>query len=182
MISEALDGRATSVSICSDLEDELIHYSHGRRIARAEQPDTPKSHKARQVQDYLSIFRDQNAENVRRCYSDLCDVTHPGASSVWMWLNAVDTSGREFKLSAQWNEALIVGFMQRYPTIPLELLMFAFNAPAITLNVLNYFPLVGLHTPKLLTWHLDGIPAWTKCRDQLEGRGIMPVASAGKGR
>ena len=178
MIVEALKGQAASVSICSELEDELIHYSHGRRITRAGRPDAPKTHQARQVQDYLSIFRDQNAENVRRCYRDLCDITPPGASSVWMWLHAADGSGREFRLSAQGNEALIIGFLHRYPTIPLELLMFAFNAPAITLSVLNYFPIADLHTPELLTWHLDGIPAWTKCRDRLEGQGIVPVASA----
>ncbi len=56
--------------------------------------------------------------------------------------------------------------------------MFAFNGPVITLNVLNYFPIEDLHTSKLLNWHLDGIPAWIKCRSELDREGARPKASA----
>ena len=177
LITEALEGRATTVSISSELEDELIHYSHGRGLTRADRANAPRSHRVRQPQDYRKILEDQNSDNVKQCYSDLCDLVHPGASSVWMWLDAVDETGLEFRLSARRDEALIAGFLRQYPTIPLELLMFAFNAPAITLNVLNYFPAQDLHTPKLLNWQLDGIPAWTKCRDELQGQGVRPMAT-----
>ena len=177
LITEALEGRATTVYISSELENELIHYSHGRRITGPERAKAPRSHKARDPQEYRKIFGDQNAENVRQCYNDLCDLTHPGASSVWMWLRSIDAAGLEFRLSTQRDEALIAGFLQQYPTITLELLMFAFNAPVIALNVLNYFPVEDLHTPKLLNWHLDGIPGWVKCRDELEAQGIRPKAS-----
>ena len=178
LITEALEGGATTVSVSSELENELIHYSHGRRITGPDRANAPRSHRVRQVQDYRQIFGEQKAENVGQCYNDLCDLVHPGASSVWMWLDAVDAAGLEFRLSTQRDEALIAGFLRQYPTIPLELLMFAFNAPAMTLNVLNYFPVEDLHTPQLLNWHLDGIPAWTECRDELDGRGVRPMASA----
>ena len=177
-ITEALAGRATTVFISSEVEDELIHYSHARRIRGPERANSPQSHEARTVQEYLEIFGDQNADHVRQCYSDLCDLTHPGASSVVMWLASNDPAGLEFRLATHQDEALIAGLLRQYPTVPLELLMFAFNVPAITLNVLNYFPVEDLHTPKLLNWHLDGIPGWVKCRDELERQGAQPKASA----
>ena len=176
-ITECLAGRATTVLVSSELENELIHYSHGRHLKRSERANAPTSHQARRVQEYLNNIGDQNTDNVRQCYGDLCDLTHPGASSVWMWLVSEDLTGSAFRLSTHQDEALIAGFLRQHATIPLELLMFAFNGPLITLNVLNYFSIEDLHAPQLLTWNLDGIPAWTKCRDKLSGRGIQPVAA-----
>ena len=169
----------------------VICFFRGRRrthslFPRAETQDTgaepmpPQSHQARQVQKYMKIFGNLNVDNVSQCYSDLCDLTHPGASSVVMWLESDDQTGQEFRLSTHQDEALIARFLQEYSAVPLQLLMFAFNAPAITLNVLNYFPVEDLHTPKLLNWHLGGIPAWLRCQDQLErprnqANGVSPV-------
>ena len=176
-IAECLAGQATTVFISSELENELIHYSHARHLRRSERANAPSSHQARRVQEYLNNFGDQNADNVRQCYGDLCDLAHPGASSVWMWLASEDLNDSAFRLSTHQDEALIAGFLRQYATMPLELLMFAFNGPLIALNILNYFAIEDLHTPQLLTWHLDGIPAWTKCRDELGNRGIRPVAA-----
>ena len=55
---------------------------------------------------------------------------------------------------------LISSFVQEYETIPLELLMFTFNPPIMTLNRINYFSIQDLHTPELLNWNLGGIPSW----------------------
>ena len=179
-ITEALAGRATTLHLSTGLEDELIHYSHARGLRGPERANAPSSHKARHVQEYLKIFGDLNAENIQRCYGELCDLTHPGASSVTMWLDTDvtdDTAGLEFWLSTCQDEALVADFLRRYPTILMELLIFAFNGPVITLNVLNYFPIEALHTPKLLTWDLEGVPAWSKCRNELEREGAMPRVS-----
>lgn len=177
-ITVCLAGQATTVLVSSELENELIHYSHARHLKRSERANAPTSHQARRVQEYLNIFGDQNADNVSRCYRDLCDLTHPGASSVWMWLASEDPTGSAFRLSTHQDETLIAEFLRQYATIPLELLMFAFNGPLITLSILNYFSIEDLHTPQLLSWNLDGIPAWTKCRDKLGSCGIRPVAAA----
>ena len=177
-ITECLAGQATTVLVSSELENELIHYSHARHLKRSERSSAPTSHQARKVQEYLNIFGDQNADNVSRCYRNLCDLTHPGASSVWMWLASEDPTGSAVRLSTRQDEVLIAEFLRQYASMPLELLMFAFNGPLITLNVLNYFSIEDLHTPQLLSWNLDGIPAWTRCREKLGGRGIRPVAAA----
>ena len=136
---------ATTVTTCSELEDELIHYSHGRHIEKSERASTPQSHKARSVQEYLRVFENLNANGVAQSYRYLCDITHPGAPSVWMWLAPMDTKGSEFVLSTDQDETIIESFLELYERVVLDVLMFAFNA--------------------------DGLAAWTKCRNELEQRG-----------
>lgn len=68
--------------------------------------------------------------------------------------------------------------MERYETVLLDVLMFAFNAPVLVLNTLNYFPIRELHTIGLLRHDLDGIPAWNSCRRELEQGGARLQVSA----
>ena len=171
VISDALSGNATTIATSPELEDELIHYSHGRYFKRSERATTPESHITRSVHEYLKVFENLNAEQVAQCYRFLCDLTHPGAPSVWMWLTPLDTRGTEYVLSTEPDEAIIADFLEEYETVALDALMFAFNAPVLVLNTLNYFPIEKLHTPELLNHDLDGIAAWRSCRDELERRG-----------
>ncbi len=170
-IAISLSGSAASVSIAEELEDELIHYSHGRHIKNSEQANTPKSHKARSVHEYLKVFESLNAEKAAQCYRFLCDLTHPGATSVWMWLAAVDSKGSEFTISTEQDEAIIAEFWKLYAEVVLDVVMFAFNAPVLVLNTLNYFPVKMLHTKELLSFDLDGLAAWRKCKSELDKSG-----------
>ncbi len=175
-IADALSGKATAFVQSKELEDELIHYSHGRYIKKSEQSATPQSHITRSSQDYLKVFDNLNAEKVAQCYRFLCDLTHPGAPSVWMWLAAVDPQGSEFTLSMEQDEAIIASFLEMYETVALDVLMFAFNAPVLVLNTLNYFPVNKLHTEQLLNYDLNGVAAWPKCQTELEERGARLLA------
>ncbi len=170
-ITNGLSGLTTTVVISTEFEDELIHYSHGRYIKNSERDSTPESHRARTAHEYLKVFENLNANRVAQCYRFLCDLTHPGAPSVWMWLTAVDPTSSEFTLSTDQDEAIIASFSELYETVMLDVLMFAFNAPVLVLNTLNYFPIKKLHTQELLNHDLDGLAAWTKCRTELEKKG-----------
>ena len=169
VISESLMGRAKTITIAEDLEEELVHYSHGRYIKASERNETPQSHRARQTHDYLKVFGDLRADKVARCYRYLCDLTHPGAPSVLMWFAPVDATVGEFALSTDQDEAIINDFLGEYETVPFDTLTFAFNTPVVVLSVLNYFPLRDLHTDQLLNWNLDRIPVWVKCPDEIGG-------------
>ena len=169
-ITDCLSGLTTTVVTSPELEDKLIHYSHGRHIKKSERPSVPQSHRALLVQEYLSVFENLNA-SVAQSYRYLCDLTHPGAPSVFMWLKAVDTKGSELILSTEQDKAIIGSFLELYTTVVLDVLMFAFNAPVLVLNTLNYFPIQKLHTQELLNHDLDGLPTWAECRNELEKRG-----------
>ena len=178
VIADALSGRATKIATSSELEDELIHFSHGRYFKRSEHPNTPRSHIARSVHEYVKVFENLNAEEVAQCYRFLCDLTHPGAPSVWMWLNPLDTKDTEYELSTEPDEFIIADILERYETVILDVLMFAFNAPVLVLNTLNYFPIKKLHTQELPNHDLDGNAAWRSCRSELGRRGARIQATA----
>ena len=98
------------------------------------------------------------------CYRTKCDLTHPGALSVHMWLEHTGNTGC---LSAHREQAIIRGYAAAYKDLWLELLMFGFNPAVMTLGVLNYLPLQELHT-QLKGWDLGGFPGWHKCLRRLE--------------
>ncbi len=174
-IVEALSSQATTAIMCSELEEELIHYSHAQRLSAPERANSPRSHQVRQVQEYLNIFGDANGGAIRQCYSELCDLTHPGSSSVRMWLTSEEAAGYELRLSSNQDAVHIGRILREYASVTPQLIMFAFNAPVITLNVLNYFPVVDLHTPKILNWNLDMLSGWMKCRDELDRHEVKPM-------
>ena len=101
------------------------------------------------MHEYLTVFENRNANSVTDCYRFLCDLTHPGAPSVWMWLAPVDAKGSEFVLSPEQDEAIIASCLNRYKTVLLDVLMLAFNNPVILLNTLNYFPIKKAAHPRV---------------------------------
>lgn len=173
-ISESLSGDATVISGSKEMEDELIHYSHGRYIQKSDKASFPLSHEARPTQKYLQVFESRGSDEIARCYRFLCDLTHPGAPSVYMWLAAMDTKGSVFTISAGQDELGILAFLEEYEGVLLQLLAFAFTAPMLVLRMLNYFSIEELRTPDLSSWYLDNIPLWTKCRSALEAHGVQP--------
>lgn len=167
-IADGVSGLANSVVTSSELEDALIQYSHGRHIKKSEHANAPQSHWAQRVQEYLTVFEDLNA-SVAELYRHLCDRTHPGAPSVWMWLVPMDTEGSEFILSTEQDRTIVGSFLEPYETVVLDVLEFAFNAPVLVLKTFNYFPIKKLHMPELLNHDLNCIAAWAECRSELEG-------------
>lgn len=162
-ITRALSGKTgKTFFIVSEIEDELIHFMYGRKLTPAERAAAPPSHKVRQVREYIQILEQGQVSKVVDCYSQLCDLTHPGASSVWMWLKPVNQT--EMAFASEQDEAIILDFAQTYQTTLLELLMFAFNPAIVTLNVLNHFPVQQFHVSSLRNWDLSDIPLWQKCR------------------
>ena len=159
-----LSGESDQLLISSELEGELIHFTHARRLSKSEAENAPPHHKARHIRDYIDILERGKVDNVVQCYREMCDLTHPGLSSVRMWLKQ---SQNTLYLSAHQDESLISNCIQENNKTFLDLLMFGFNPSIVTLRVLNCFPILRLHTPQLNDWNLSSIPAWRKCQYEL---------------
>lgn len=166
-----LSGESDNVLLAKELEGELIHFTHARRLSGSEAKNAPPHHKARRVRDYIDILERGNVDNVVQCYGEMCDLTHPGQSSVWMWLEQIQNT---LCLSAHQDESLISNYIQKNHKTFLDLLMFGFNPSIVTLRVLNYFPISRLHTPQLNDWNLSSIPSWRKCQHELENSSVRP--------
>ena len=102
----------------------------------------------------------------------LCSVYYPNIRQ------RSDVLNRWNFLKTGFYEGIIIGtFLKRYETVLIDVLVFAFNAPLLVLNTLNYFPIEKLHTRELLKHDLDGIAAWRSCRDELERLGARIQAT-----
>jgi len=167
-VLRALAGEAHSQGILApELENTLIHYAYAQHLTKAELQAAPPSHKALKVRDYIDMLEKGQVTDVVPCYQALCDLTHPGATSVWMWLHPVDE--HTIEIQANQDGAVINHFLTEYRRTFVELLMFAFNPALATLRVLNYFTLADLHTAALDKWDMSGVPIWKKCSEQLKG-------------
>ena len=164
-IIDTLSGKSDQFLIASELEGFLIHFAHAHHLSGSEAKKHPPHHKARLTKDYIDILKRGNVASVVQCYREMCDLTHPGQSSVWMWL---EHKQNEVHLSAGQDELIISRYLREYTNTFIGLLMFGFNPSVLTLRILNYFPIPKLHTPELNNWNFSSIPAWQKCRHELE--------------
>lgn len=162
-IRDATLGKMDSILTQGQIEDDLIHFTHARKIKKSE--TVPDTHRAKQIQEYLDIFTSEKTKNIAACYKKLCDYTHPGLSSVWLWVRPDGEMG--VQLASDQEKELISQFLIEYGSTLLQLLMFGFNGPVLTLSVLNYFPVKSLHTPALANWDLSDLPAWRNIRRDL---------------
>jgi hypothetical protein len=74
-----------TVLVSKELEDLLIHFSHGRKLQRDEIADPV--HAAKQIREYLNSLKQIGLTNVHAYYGDLCSFSHPSAQSVAIWFD-----------------------------------------------------------------------------------------------
>lgn len=83
-IRAATLGKLDSIRPQHQIEEDLIHFTHARKLKKSE--TASDTHRAKQIQEHLDIFTSEKTENIAACYKKLCDYTHPGLSSVWLWV------------------------------------------------------------------------------------------------
>lgn len=168
MIRVALRGELIELNVNGALEDRLIHFTHARKPTKGE--SLPQSHVAKQVYEYRAPL-DRMEPAVADCYCTLCDLTHPGASSVAITaLTSADGKFVTLSLLMQqgWFEKVRIQLTEVMPAV----LQLGLNAALVTLKTLNAFPLESTRTPSI--GHLDfgTIEAWTKVQQILVNRGL----------
>ncbi len=173
IIEDALASCCRGISISSELEDTLIHYSHATKVPKGK--DVPDSHRAKTIQEYLSALEEGKVPRLSELYAFLCDVTHPGAISVNYLLHHEDESG-----SVGWlhpdhasDRRAIEGFVKDFGNSIPPIVMFAFNPGLVTLRVLNSFSLPVIHTPPSPDWGLEDTALWIKCSQHLRTQGAQ---------
>ena len=166
----AVHGKMTDGFVSSpDLEEALIHYSHGRKLEKGSMG--PKSHRAKTTREYLSRidFADGAMSN---CYSELCELTHPASRSVQVFFKPYDSKD-DLVLEPQWDRAYTLGLCIRHDTALKHVLYLAFNAPVICLRLLNMFDVDAVRTPAADKIDTSRVPLWNTLlsilgRDQTE--------------
>jgi hypothetical protein len=166
LILPILERKPNSLKIFApDIEDRLIHFSHGRKLEKNE--IAPDTHKAKSVRDYLNKLGN-DAETITKCYSYLCQITHPAALSVLPILLPTKNDGSSFVINLNNDAALINHFLKEYSGVIEPLFSYSFNLGLLTLKLLNRFPIPDYYTEYMESISLDDINTWKKIESILE--------------
>lgn len=164
VIVEAVQGAAAQPSVCKDLEDRLIHFTHARYVQKGEIVD--ESHRARQTRQYLDALTVDGLLEVNECYRELCDVTHPGVGSVSCYVDpTVDPAKRTLRVAVDRDDELIADFCRRYENVSERSMFFGVVPPVLVLRALNDFPVPAVRTESVMSTGVDDHPAWIALRN-----------------
>jgi hypothetical protein len=159
IIGKALAGQLNTLAVNGELENELIHFSHARRVRKSE--GAPLSHAAKPAAEYIRLFEEGIHGKLKDCYSLLCEVTHPAYLSVITYLDEVEP-GERYQLTTSTDAAAIAEFCKFFADTIEMLLMVGVNGAFITLEVLNRLPLSAVHTAGMKKLDLRRFPVWSK--------------------
>jgi hypothetical protein len=163
VINERLNKKGGSFIIISELEDDLIHYSHARRLEKNE--DAPKSHKAKSAAAYVQSLDKKTDSNFYDCYAHLCQLTHPAAEGVLHMMPQIDDY---YIFDEKHGTSKIENLVEKYNSSFADLICYAFNPAILALKVINYIDVPPCHSTLINSINLDKLPAWKKCEAHLK--------------
>lgn len=175
-VNLALNGSFSQKMIINkELEDSLIHFSYARSRQTKKKDEEvtgiifPDIHVSETIRKYIDSFGDGLKERIHTCYSFLCDSTHPGMTSVWMYIGTVnqDLKIRGFSDKEHFEKSLLEKFCSDYVKTSEEILMLIFNLTMITLKVINTFNVPELYTPAVNNLSMNHTKLWQDIKEYL---------------
>ena len=164
IINDCLNKRASGFYTITELENDLIHYTHARRIEKEEK--APKAHKAKNASTYVQNLDKKTGHNFYSCYSELCQLTHPAAQGVLHMMLPINDS--DYFFDNGFGKEKIDHLIETYKSSFPDLISFAFNPGLLTLKVLNSIDLESCKSEYLNNINFDHVPAWSRCKAELD--------------
>lgn len=163
-INDTINKCTTQFGIFTELENFLIHYTHARRLEKTE--IAPDSHEAKTAAKYIRDLEEKSSAQVQRCYSELCQLSHPAAQGVLHMM--VPVSETEFMFEHGHGEVKIEALLSKYRQDFVSLLTFSFNPSILALKVINYVDWSHLHVEPINEINMNNIVAWNKCKKNID--------------
>ncbi|NNC17378.1 hypothetical protein HJC22_16795 [Corallococcus exiguus] len=158
-VNDALGLKSSQLTTSQELEDQLIHFSHGRKLAKGEV--APQSHSAKSAKAYIEQLEKLGLAQSHAIYGLLCQATHPAADSLSHFLS--EMGELDFALFPRNDRANIAALIHKHQMFLHALLRYAFNQPIILLRVLLYIDLPEYHSAEISRLDLSAMPGWQKC-------------------
>jgi len=158
-VNDALNMKSSQVITSRELEDQLIHFSHGRKLTKGEV--APQSHSAKSARAYVEQLEKLGLSQAHAIYGLLCQVTHPASDSLSHFLS--ETGDSEFTLFPHNDRVAIAALAEKHKAFLHTLLRYAFNQPIILLRVLLHIGLPDYHSAEISRLDLSAMPGWQKC-------------------
>lgn len=164
---DAVWGKSRMMVLAPDLENDLIHFSHGRKLKKTE--SAPESHAAKTMREYLDSLQGASSGPLHVCYEELCNITHPAADSVLYLLEKRNNGSLAF--AKRPDEQAISDLCTRGSTVVTFCVSESLIYPAVILRVINRFGLPELRTAAAEDVPLEHVPLWRDLESQLVARG-----------
>ncbi len=154
-----LQKRTTSFVLGSyELEERLIHFSHGRRLVKGESADP--AHMAKQMKEYMKSLANAGAK-AHELYSLLCSITHPSAESVIVWYAAEDDQGLTWRRVGVPNLDTITALVKDWKATNEIVFQLAFIPLLFNLRILHKIDFLP-KIPELRKFPFSRFPAWRR--------------------
>jgi hypothetical protein len=161
-IKRAVEGQnIEEITISGELEDVLIHFTHGRKTAKNE--NVPHSHKAKFASEYIKELTNMNIAGSSELYSKFCSLVHPADTSVSLLF---ESTGQALRVNAAIEQNTMHTWAESSKIILGGTLQAAFNPAILTLKVLQKFG-VFQQVKELRNTGLEHLPLWKKIEHQL---------------
>lgn len=167
-INISINQNSPNFYIYTDLESQLIHYSHARRLNSGE--SAPDSHKAETAVRYVKKLDEETNSDFYDCYSELCQLSHPAAQGVLHMM--IPINDQDFIFEHKFGKEKIDALLEKHRDKFSTLLTFAFNPSILALKVINHIQLNELHVEPVNELNMDHIVAWQKCKLDIVQAGI----------
>jgi hypothetical protein len=157
--------RMDTIIASKEMEDRLIHFTHGRKLERSENPDPV--HAARQIREYLDSLKAVGVPDVHALYAELCSITHPAAESVLIWFEgAKEDDAVIWRRSATPPGEQIAGLLAHWKKTNDGVMNAAFVPAFMCLRILHkvdFLPKI----PSLRSFPLKNFPGWQQIERQI---------------
>ena len=136
----------------------LTHFQFARKLKQDEA--APGTHKAASAAKYISAI-DHEDYPVKDLYSELCQVVHPAAQSLFWFTNV---GSERVKISWPDDSEVILDLCSRHAESIEWIQQQSANIGIFILQVLNEFPLPSLHTKSTTDIKLHSINLYNKIK------------------
>ncbi|HVS88342.1 MAG TPA: hypothetical protein VHF01_08980 [Candidatus Acidoferrum sp.] len=173
MVESALAGSLQQFFVIEELENRLIHFVYGRKVARADKIAIPTTHVALEPKDYRNAadLPEGDRESFSELYDELCGLCHPTAFSLaFLWNEKRRGDATTVHITADEDERKIRNLCQKHEKAIEFAMSLSVTGSALCLKTLNWFSLPEVGCPSIERWNFDDIPAWRKAQERLSTR------------
>jgi hypothetical protein len=162
LIKSAMNKNSNAMVISEELENQLIHFSHARKLEKSEKGKAPSSHVALSAADYVKRMDTFFSISAHSCYSELCQYTHPAADSVLHW-HLPGGDDNTYVLFPFGAKEKIEVFCEEHTKIMAPLFYSTLNPALAILKTILHFNVPEFHYLKLNEIDMGEIALWKKC-------------------
>jgi hypothetical protein len=143
-----------------EIEDQLIHFSHARKVERGQSAN--ELHHAKAPYAYIKELERAGIEGLYEFYSLLCQFTHPAAESVQYLIRPVNED--YFTVAGDSDRLRIDAMLAHRKAILKAVIAFAFNSPSVLLKVLLHMDDPDVHVSVFRGVELRDVQLWQECK------------------